>query len=174
MRWTKKGKEWVFGMKAHVGVDEETGLADGVSATPANTHDVAGAHRLPHGKEERVWADSGYRGAAGREEQRGQKVDRRVPMRPGERRMLERDAVRAREERRKAAVRAKVEHPLPYVKRCFGYAKVRCRGLATNERRIALPLGFTNLLVAGRYGTAGAGRHPPGVAPLSRTVGFLG
>ena len=75
-------------------------------------------------------------------------------MTPGKRRRLEPDGAQAREERRKAAVRAKVEHPFPYLKRCLGYAKVRYRGLVKNERQIALPLGFTNLLVVGRHRTA--------------------
>ena len=154
MRQTKKGKEWFFGMKAHVGVDEETGLVHSLSTTPANAHDVTEAHRVPHGGEKRVWADSGYRGAANRAEHRGREVEWRVATRPGERRRLARDGARARMERRNAAVRAKVEHPFLYLKRHFGYAKVRYRGLRKNEQRIALLLGFTNLLVAGRYGNA--------------------
>ena len=77
----------------------------------------------------------------------------RVAMKPSQRRKLERDGPEAREEKRKAGVRAKVEHPFLYIKRHFGYAKVRYRGLAKNTQRIAVLLGFANLLIAGRYAT---------------------
>ena len=71
----------------------------------------------------------------------------------GQRRLLDRDGAEAAAEKRKASVRAKVEHPFLYVKRRFGYGKVRYRGLAKNTQRIALLLGFSNLLIAGRYAT---------------------
>ena len=74
-------------------------------------------------------------------------------MKPGKRRLLDRDGAEAAAEKRKASVRAKVEHPFLYVKRRFGYGKVRYRGLAKNTQRIALLLGFSNLLIAGRYAT---------------------
>ena len=76
-----------------------------------------------------------------------------VAMKPGKRRLLDRDGAEAAAEKRKASVRAKVEHPFLYVKRRFGYGKVRYRGLAKNTQRIALLLGFSNLLIAGRYAT---------------------
>ena len=72
---------------------------------------------------------------------------------PGRRRLLDKDGAEAAAEKRKAAVRAKVEHPFLYLKRHFGYGKVRYRGLAKNTQRIALLLGFSNLLIAGRYAT---------------------
>ena len=70
MRQTKKGNEWYFGMKVHIGVDSETGVVHSMSATSANVHDVTEAHRLLHGREKRVWGDAGYQGVAGGHEAR--------------------------------------------------------------------------------------------------------
>ena len=151
MRQTKKGNEWHFGMKVHIGVDSETGVVHSMSTTSANVHDVTEAHRLLHGGEKRVWGDAGYQGVAKRDENRGLDVEWRVAMRPGRRRQLERGSEAAVEERRKASIRAKVEHPFLWVKRRFGYAKVRYRGLAKNTQRLALLLGLTNLITAERH-----------------------
>ena len=71
MRQTKKGNQWHFGMKVHIGVDAETGVVHSMSTTSANVHDVTEAHRLLHGREKRVWGDAGYQGVAKREENRG-------------------------------------------------------------------------------------------------------
>ena len=151
MRQTKKGNEWHFGMKVHIGVDSETGVVHSMSTTSANVHDVTEAHRLLHGGEKRVWGDAGYQGVAKRDENEGLDVEWRVAMRPGRRRQLERGSEEAVEERRKASIRAKVEHPFLWVKRRFGYAKVRYRGLAKNTQRLALLLGLTNLITAERH-----------------------
>ena len=151
MRQTKKGNEWHFGMKVHIGVDAETGVVHSMSTTSANVHDVTEAHRLLHGGEKRVWGDAGYQGVAKRDENRELDVEWRVSMRPGRRRQLERGSEEAVEERRKASIRAKVEHPFLWVKRRFGYAKVRYRGLAKNTQRLALLLGLTNLITAERH-----------------------
>ena len=153
MRQTKKGNQWYFGMKAHIGVDADSGLTHSLETTPANESDVVTAHALLHGGEERVWGDAGYQGVGKREENRGKHVDWRVAMKLGKRRRLDKAGPQEAAERRKASVRAKVEHPFLYVKRHFGYAKVRYRGLAKNTQRIAVLLGFSNLLIAGRYAT---------------------
>ena len=150
MRQTKKGNEWRFGMKVHIGVDSETGVVHSMSTTSANVHDVTEAHRLLHGREKRVWGDAGYQGVAKREENRGLDVEWRVAMRPS-RRQLEPGSEAAVEERRKASIRAKVEHPFLWVKRRFGYAKVRYRGLAKNTQRLGLLLGLANLITAERH-----------------------
>ena len=151
MRQTKKGNEWHFGMKVHIGVDSETGVVHSMSATSANVHDVTEAYRLLHGGENRVWGDAGYQGVSKREENEGLEVEWRVAMRPSRRRQLEPGSEEAVEERRKASIRAKVEHPFLWVKRRFGYAKVRYRGLAKNTQRLALLLGLTNLITAERH-----------------------
>ena len=153
MRQTKKGNQWYFGMKAHIGVDADSGLAHSLQTTPANESDVVTAHVLLHGGEERVWGDAGYQGVGKREENRGTRVDWKVAMKLSKRRRLDKAGPEEAAERRKASVRAKVEHPFLYVKRHFGYAKVRYRGLAKNTQRIAMLLGFSNLLIAGRYAT---------------------
>ena len=116
--------------------------------TPASVHDVTQARGLLHGGETRVWGDAGYVGVQKREENRDLAVQWRVALKPGQRRKLERDSREAGEERDKASVRAKVEHPFLKVKQVFGYAKVRYRGLAKNTERLALLLGLGNLLTA--------------------------
>ena len=151
MRQTKKGNGWHFGMKVHIGADAETGVVHSVATTPANMHDVTEAHRLLHGGEKRVWCDAGYQGVDKRAENRELGVEWQVAMRPGRRRQLEPGSGEALVEKRKASVRAKVEHPFLYVKRHFGYAKVRYRGLAKNTQRLMLLLGLTNLITAERY-----------------------
>ena len=148
MRQTKKGNQWHFGMKAHIGVDAETGLVHSLSATSANVHDVTEAHRLLHRGETQVWGDAGYQGVDKREENRELEVEWRVAMRPGRRRKLEPGSEEALREKSKASIRAKVEHPFLKVKRLFGYAKVRYRGLAKNRQRLALLFGLGNLLTA--------------------------
>ena len=154
MRRVKKGNQWYFGMKAHIGVDAESGLTHSLETTPANESDVAAAHAAPRGGGERVWGDAGHAGVGKRGENREREVDWRIAMRRGKRKLPDKDGPEEEAERRKGSVRAKVEHPFLYVKRHFGYSKVRCRGLAKNTRRIAVPLGFTNLLIAGRYAGA--------------------
>ena len=150
MHQAKKGNQWHFGMKAHIGVDATSGLTHSVSTTAAHALDLAQAHRLLHGGETAVWGDAGYQGIDKRPEFQGSKVAWQVAMRPGVRRRLAPDDPARMREKCKASVRAKVEHPFLYVKRHFGYAKVRYRGLAKNTQRLALLLGFTNLLIAGR------------------------
>ena len=153
MHQTKKGNQWHFGMKAHIGVDAETGLAHSLETTAANESDVATAHAVLHGGEEEVSGEAGHQGVGKRAENRDAAVDWRTAMKPGKRRVLDKSGSEEAAEKRKASVRAKVEHPFLYVKRHFGYAKVRYRGLAKNRQRIALLLGFSNLLIAGRYAT---------------------
>ena len=148
MHQTKKGNQWHFGMKAHIGVDSETGIVHSMTATPANAHDVTETHNLLHGGETVVWGDAGYQGVHKREENRGLEVEWRVAMRPGRRRQLDPESPEAVAEKSKASVRAKVEHPFLKVKRLFGYWKVRYRGLVKNTERLALLFGLGNLLTA--------------------------
>ena len=148
MHQTRKGRQWFFGMKLHTGTDARTGLVHSVSTTAANSSDVTEAHRLLHGGETEAWGDAGYQGVEKRPEHAGSGVSWRVAMRPSLRRQLAPGGEEARAERRKASVRAKVEHPFLAVKRRFGYDKVRYRGLAKNRERLALLRGLTNLLRA--------------------------
>ena len=148
MHQAKKGNQWHFGMKVHIGVDADTGLVHSISTTAANVHDVTEAHNLLHGGETMVWCDAGYQGVHQRAENLGCQVDWRVAMRPGKRRKLEPGSEEAVAEKEKASVRAKVEHPFLKVKRIFDYGKVRYRGLAKNTQRLALLLGLGNLMTA--------------------------
>ena len=151
MHQAKKGNEWHFGMKMHIGVDDELGLAHSLSTSAANVSDVTQAAELLHGDEQRVCGDSGYQGIDKRPEHQGRDVEWKIAMRPGKRAVLDRGSRLARAERKKASIRAKVEHPFRYVKQVFGYAKVRYRGLHKNTQRLALLLGITNLLIGDTY-----------------------
>ena len=151
MHQTKKGNEWHFGMKLHIGVDDSLGLIHGLSTTAANAHDITQASQLLHGQEKRVWADAGYQGIEKRQEHQGRQVDWWIAMRPGKRRTLEQGSDAAETETIKAQVRAKVEHPFRYIKRVFGYDKVRYRGLAKNTERLYLLSAFTNLMTGKKY-----------------------
>lgn len=151
MRQVKKGNQYHFGMKLHIGVDSRTGLVHSLSTTPANVHDVTQAHRLLHGGESDVWGDAGYVGVEKMEENRDLVVEWQVAMKPGQRRKLEPDSEAALAEKVKASIRARVEHPFWDVKGLFGYAKTRYRGLAKNTERLALLLGLSNLRRAQRF-----------------------
>jgi len=117
MHQTKKGNQWHFGMKAHIGADAESGLVHTVTGTAANEHDITQAHALLHGEEDVVFADSGYRGITKRQEIQTQHpgVDWQVAMMPGKRRALKKSktvgALIDKLEKIKASIRAKVEHP---------------------------------------------------------------
>jgi len=149
MHQTKKGNEWHFGMKAHIGVDADSGLVHTVSTTPANEADVEQVADLLHGKEESVWADAGYRGAQRR-------VDRddlqwHIAARPSDIAKMPEGRAKTRAqklERRKASVRAKVEHPFRVIKRQFGLAKVRFRGLDKNTGHLLTLFALSNLWMA--------------------------
>ena len=155
MHQVKKGNQYHFGMKLHIGVDAETGLVHSMTTTSANVHDVTEAHRLLHGRELQVWGDAGYMGVQKREENLELAVDWQVAMRPGQRRKLEPGSLAAWAERVKASIRAKVEHPFLGVKGGFDYAKVRYRGLAKNTERLAMLLGLSNLKISQRWLAAG-------------------
>jgi transposase, IS5 family len=152
MKQTKKGNQWYFGMKAHIGVDAHSGLVHSVVGTPANVNDVTQAGALLHGQEEAAFGDAGYQGAHKRE---GAGAARwHVAMRPGLRRKLNPfiapDFATLVLEKWKASVRAKVEHPFRVLKRQFGYTKVRYRGLMKNTAQIVTLFALSNLWMARR------------------------
>ena len=150
MRQVKKGNQYYFGMKLHLGADAVTGLVHSFITTSANVHDVTQAHRLLHGGESQVWGDAGYIGVQKRAEHQGRAVTWQVALKPAARRVLEAGSPAAVAEQEKASIRAKVEHPFLHVKRRFHYATVRYRGLAKNTARLAILLGLSNLLTAQR------------------------
>lgn len=151
MHQTRKGQQWYFGMKMHIGVDDALGLVHSVATTSAAVHDVVMTDKLLHGKEKTVWGDAGYRGVEKRDEHVGRKVDWLIAMRPGQRAQLPPSDPLARAERAKASVRAKVEHSFFYIKKVFGYSKVRYRGLAKNTNRLQVLAAFSNMLMARKY-----------------------
>jgi IS5 family transposase len=145
----KKGNNWHFGYKAHIGVDAETGLVHSLETTAANVADVAEAHLLVRPGDETVWADAGYTGVAARDEVAGDPalagVEWRVAMRrskvteeqkPGERAL--------------ASARAKVEHAFHVLKDQLGHRKTRYRGLAKNDNALAVAFALANALLADR------------------------
>jgi IS5 family transposase len=150
MHQTKKGNQWYFGMKAHVGVDAESGLVHTVIGTAANVHDINAAEALLHGQETDVYADAGYQGIEKR--CKANAVRWHVAMRPGRRRQLDLndrlDAIFDQIERLKAGIRAKVEHPFRVLKQQFGYTKTRYRGLMKNTAQITTLFALGNLWMA--------------------------
>jgi len=151
MHQTQKGNQWHFGMKAHIGVDADSGLVHTVTTTAANAHDVTQAAALLHGQESDVFADSGYRGVDKREEVQAQhpEVSWHVAMMPSKRRLLDSerlsDQLAEQLEQVKARIRAKVEHPFRVIKQQFGYVKTRYRGLAKNTQQILVLFALSNL-----------------------------
>jgi IS5 family transposase len=154
MHQTKKGNQWHFGMKAHIGVDAESGLVHTVVGTAANVNDVTQASALVHGEETDVFGDAGYAGVAKREETQDINVDWHVAMRPGKRRVLDKStpmgAIMDKLEKTKASIRAKVEHPFRVIKRQFGFVKVRYRGLAKNTAQLHTLFALSNLWMVRR------------------------
>lgn len=152
MHQTRKGNQWYFGMKAHVGVDAGTGYAHSVTATAANVHDLDQAHHLVRADDESVYADAGYQGAAKRPEitddEHLAKVEWRIAARKGALKAMH-DHDRAVESRQ-AAVRAKVEHPFLIVKRDFGFTKTRYRGIAKNLNHLHVLFASANWLMRAR------------------------
>ena len=152
MHQTRKGNQWYFGMKAHVGVDAESGLVHSLIGTAANVADVTQAHDLLHGEETVAFGDAGYTGVAKRPECK-QAVAWHVAMKPGKRRALGKtalDRLYEKIERLKAQIRARGEHAFRVVKRQFGYVKVRYRGLAKNTAQLHMLFALANIWTARR------------------------
>jgi IS5 family transposase len=151
MHQTKKGNQWYFGMKVHIGVDKDNGLIHSIETTSANVHDLTPAAELLHGQETVVYADSGYQGIEKREEMNGKAIGFRVAMRPGKRRALP-DTPEGRLddliETAKAHIRAKGEHPFRVIKRQFGFQKTRLRGMLKNGCKVNVLAALANLFMA--------------------------
>ena len=148
MHQTRKGNQWHFGMKAHIAVDAESGLVHTVTTTAANEADVEQIADLLHGKEQQVWADSGYRGAQSRVQR---EVQWNIAARPSDIAKMPDGRVKARirkQEHEKASIRAKVEHPFRVIKRQFGLTKVRFKGLAKNTAHVLTLFALANLWMA--------------------------
>jgi IS5 family transposase len=149
MHSSQKGNEWHFGMKAHIGVDADSGLVHTVRGTSGNVADVTEGNSLLHGQESDVFGDAGYQGADKRPDAKAD-CKWRVAMRPGKRKQLDKvnklaDALINKVEQIKASIRAKVEHPFRVIKRQFGFTKVRYRGLKKNTLQIKTLFALSNL-----------------------------
>ena len=155
MHQTRKGNQWYFGMKAHFGVDSRTKLIHAVEATPASVADSTVLPDLLHGNETRVWGDQAYRGQREVIRQRAPKAQDFVNRRYRYRGVV--DEVERAKNRTKSKVRAKVEHPIGIIKRVFGFAKLRYRGLKKNAHRLIVTCALANLYMVRRqllrYGT---------------------
>jgi len=151
MHQTKKGNEWHFGMKAHIGVDADSGLVHSVIGTSANVSDVPQAHALLHGYEEDAFGDAGYIGVDRRDEMKGKSVKWRVAAKRGKIKAMQdgllKDLVIA-VERTKAQIRARVEHPFHVVKNLYRHRKVRYKGLAKNTAQLFSLFALANLVIA--------------------------
>lgn len=160
MHQSKKGKNWFFGMKAHIGVDAKSGLTHTLVTTAGNVSDVTQTHNLLHGDETMVFGDAGYQGADKRPENADKAVIWHIAMKRSVRKAMKKNPLgRAREklEKAKASVRAKVEHPFHVLKNLFKHRKTRYRGLAKNTAQLHTLFAFANLVLAGRtFGSAHA------------------
>jgi IS5 family transposase len=158
MKQSKKGQQWYFGMKCHIGVDAESGLIHTVRGSAGSVNDVVEANSLLHGEETEAFGDAGYQGAHKRADAKPG-VTWHVAMRPGKRKTLNLnqpiDALTERIEKLKASIRAKVEHPFRVIKRQFGHVKVRYRGLAKNTAQLHTLCALANLWLVRRKLAAG-------------------
>ncbi|SDI16408.1 transposase, IS4 family /transposase, IS5 family [Pseudomonas benzenivorans] len=165
MHQTRKGQQYYFGMKAHIGVDDESGLVHSVVGTAANVADVTQVDKLLHGEENMVGADAGYTGVEKRPEHEGRQVIWQVAARRSTYKKLDKRSAlykaKRKIEKAKAQMRAKVEHPFRVIKRQFGYVKTRFRGLAKNTAQLVTLFALSNLWMARRHLLTNAGEVRP-------------
>jgi IS5 family transposase len=145
MHQAQKGKQWYFGMKAHVGVDSKTKLIHSLVATAANVADCTVLPHLLHGQETRVWGDQSYRGQRERIRQHAPHASDFTQRRYRFKGVV--DPIERAKNRSKSRVRAKVEHVFGVIKRVFGFQKVRYRGLAKNTNRLYVTCALANLFI---------------------------
>ena len=151
----KKGNEWHFGYKAHIGVDKDSGLVHHLKVTAANVHDVAETSELLTGHEETVYGDSGYLGADKREDaivrnRQGKRIKYKINRRPSQIKKLSTSGQQyaRKTEHKKSSVRAKVEHVFGIVKGLFRYRKTRYRGLRKQTAKLNMMFALANLYLA--------------------------
>ena len=160
MHQTKKGNQWHYGMKVHIGADAGTGYVHTITGTAANVHDIEEAPKLFREDDHVGYGDSGYLGIEKRDEVKTDpnlsKIEFRINKRPSSIKVNEKNYNGFNWDRyienRKSSVRSKVEHPFLIVKRQFGYAKVVYRGIAKNLNRFHVLFASANLLMCIRAG----------------------
>lgn len=148
MHQARKGQQWYFGMKAHVGVDSKSKLIHTILASAANVSDVDALPHLLHGRETRVWGDQGYQGQTAVIRARAPRA-RDFTNRRYRGHGWFNDTEKAKN-RTKSQVRAKVEHSIGVIKRIFGFSKTRYRGLAKNLHRLEVSAALANLYLVQR------------------------
>ena len=154
---TKKGNQYYFGFKAHIGVDKDSGLVHTVKGTAANVHDVTMTSELLTGEENEVYGDSGYIGVDKREEaiirnKNGKKIKYKINRKPSQIKKLSASGQYAakKAEHKKSSVRVKVEHVFAIVKRQLGFRRTRYRGLAKQTAKFNIMFALANLILADR------------------------
>lgn len=143
MHQTKKGNQWYFGLKAHIGVDSRTKIVHAVMATPANVHDSRAIEDILHGRETRVWGDSAYQGQREAIRKAAPRAQDFTHHRGNRASALSDEEVA--KNRTKSRVRAYVEHPFRILKCVFGFRKVCYRGIAKNLNRLQVSFALVNL-----------------------------
>ena len=143
MHQTKKGNQWYFGLKAHIGVDAKEGTVHSVVTTAANVADSRVLPELLHGEERKVWGDGGYQGQTEVIKEAAPKAQDMTCKRTRYKDRV--DELQRAKNRSKSSVRAKVEHPFRILKRIFGFDKVRYKGLAKNHHRLCANFALVNL-----------------------------
>ena len=156
-RSVKKGNQWHFGYKAHIGVDKDTGLVHTIKATSANEHDVTMTSQLLHGEEKEVYGDSGYIGAETRAEaiirnKLGKKIKYKINRKPSSIKKLSTSGqyYAKKAEHKKSSIRSKVEHVFGIVKQQLGYQRTRYRGLKKQTSKLNIMFALANLILADR------------------------
>ena len=154
---TKKGSNWYFGYKAHIGVDKNTGLVHTVKTTSANIHDVTVTNELLHGEENEIFGDSGYIGANKRENavirnKKSKKISYKISRKPSQIKKLTKSGQyqAKKSEHKKSRIRAKVEHVFQVIKIQFKYRKTRYRGLEKQTQKLNILFALANLVLAER------------------------
>ncbi len=151
MHQTRKGNQWYFGMKAHIGADADSGLVHSLTGTAANVADVSQTEHLLHGEEQVVFADAGYIGADQREALKDKPLKWRIAIKRGKLKAMAEGPLKdltRRIERLKAQLRSRVEHPFHVIKNLFGHRKVRYKGLAKNTAQLHTLFALANLVIA--------------------------
>ncbi len=148
MHQTRKGQQWYFGMKLHIGVDSRLKLIHSLLTTAANVHDGTVLGKLLHGGESRVYGDQAYQGRQAVIRAHAPHAKDFTNRRYRYRGVV--DEVERGKNRTKSSVRAKVEHPFHVIKRVFGFVKVRYLGLTKNTERLWVTCGLTNLFMVRR------------------------
>ena len=148
MRQTKKGNQWYFGMKAHVGADVNSGLVHTVSVTPANVPDICQLPRLLREDDRAVFGDKGYASNQGKRAARQAGVFWGVSLKAN--RYYPLTATNKRFNQKMSSIRARVEHVFRVIKCQFGYTKVRYKGIVKNAAQLFSLIGLTNLYLSRR------------------------